>query len=60
VDPVDRGVVKGYCQYGQLALPALVRSGRVVGCQFHPEKSGPLGLSILGNFLQMAITIKTF
>jgi len=54
VDPVDRGVVKGYCQYGQLALPALVRSGRVVGCQFHPEKSGPLGLGILGNFLRMA------
>ena len=38
--------------YGQ-RLPALVRNdaGNVYGAQFHPEKSGPVGLGILKSFL---------
>ena len=28
--------------------------GRVLGCQFHPERSGPTGLKILANFLALA------
>ncbi|MDR3225364.1 MAG: imidazole glycerol phosphate synthase subunit HisH [Clostridiales Family XIII bacterium] len=38
--------------YGQL-IPALVRGGaqgNVYGAQFHPEKSGSVGLAILKNF----------
>lgn len=27
--------------------------GRVLGCQFHPERSGPTGLKILANFLAL-------
>jgi len=27
--------------------------GRVLGCQFHPERSGPTGLQILANFLAL-------
>ena len=38
--------------YGQ-RIPALVRNdaGNVYGAQFHPEKSGPVGLGILESFL---------
>ena len=38
--------------YGQ-RIPALVRNdaGNVYGAQFHPEKSGPVGLRILESFL---------
>jgi glutamine amidotransferase len=39
-------------EYGQL-IPALVRGGEkgnVYGAQFHPEKSGKVGLGILKNF----------
>lgn len=37
-----------------LAVPAIVRRKHVVGCQFHPEKSGPVGLAILRNFFTAA------
>ena len=39
-------------EYGQL-IPALVRDGDLYGAQFHPEKSGDVGLSILKNFLEI-------
>ena len=39
------------CTYGGHRLAAIVREGSVSGCQFHPEKSGEVGLKILLNFL---------
>jgi len=39
-------------EYGQL-IPALVRDGDLYGAQFHPEKSGDVGLSILKDFLEI-------
>ena len=36
-------------EYGE-TLPAIVGTDRVMGTQFHPEKSGAVGLHILGNF----------
>ena len=37
-----------------VAVPAVVRRRHVVGCQFHPEKSGPVGLKMLQNFFAEA------
>ena len=34
-------------------LTAAVGKGNVCGCQFHPEKSGEVGLSILRAFCEM-------
>ena len=34
-------------------LTAAVGKDNVVGCQFHPEKSGPVGLKILKSFCNM-------
>ncbi len=31
-------------------VTAMVARGHVFGCQFHPEKSGPVGMQILKNF----------
>ena len=38
------------CEYGG-RVAAAVEAGRVWGTQFHPEKSGDVGLGILGNFV---------
>ena len=39
------------CEYGA-PLTAAVQKGNVCGCQFHPEKSGEVGLSILRAFCE--------
>lgn len=39
------------CLYGGIAISASVQHGQVLGCQFHPEKSGEVGLRVLANFL---------
>ena len=39
-------------QYGE-RIPALVWRGNVYGAQFHPEKSGEVGLKILRNFARL-------
>lgn len=40
-------------QYGGHTISAMVNKGNLYGAQFHPEKSGPLGLKILENFIQL-------
>lgn len=36
-----------------IPITAAVCNGNVIGCQFHPEKSGDVGLKILKNFCSM-------
>jgi len=38
------------CNYGGLDLCAVIKHENIYGCQFHPEKSGTVGLSILDYF----------
>lgn len=44
--------VTATAEYGA-ELTAAVSSGNVYGCQFHPEKSGKVGLSILKAFAEL-------
>ena len=48
----DEAIVAASTEYG-CHIHASVESGNVFGCQFHPEKSSTVGLSILKNFLSV-------
>jgi glutamine amidotransferase len=39
--------------YGDQPIPAVIARGNVLGCQFHPEKSGEAGLTVLRSFLAL-------
>ena len=45
----DAQIVRATAEYG-VSIHASVEQGNVFACQFHPEKSGEVGLSILSNF----------
>jgi imidazole glycerol-phosphate synthase subunit HisH len=42
------------CLYGGIRISAVIRHGHVFGCQFHPEKSGAVGLRVLRAFVESA------
>ena len=48
----DEQIVKATTQYST-TIHASVEQGNVFACQFHPEKSGTVGLSILKNFAEL-------
>ena len=45
----EKQYISLYSEYGE-CIPGLVFRGSVYGTQFHPEKSGEIGLKILRNF----------
>lgn len=49
--PTDVTHVVARTAYGGVDFPCLVREGSVVGTQFHPEKSGPVGARLLANWV---------
>lgn len=48
----DADIVSASTEYG-VTIHAAVEQGNVSACQFHPEKSGAVGLAILKNFAAM-------
>lgn len=51
--PVDPSLVAATCEYGT-TLNAAFRQENVFATQFHPEKSGAVGLALLDNFVKAA------
>jgi imidazole glycerol-phosphate synthase subunit HisH len=51
--PDDPAVVAATCEYGG-TLNAAFRCNNVFATQFHPEKSGRVGLALLANFVREA------
>jgi len=48
----DASVVSATTEYG-VSIHASVEKDNVFACQFHPEKSGEVGLTILKNFVEL-------
>lgn len=55
--PIDEAAVVATCEYGA-DLTAAVRLDNVFAAQFHPEKSGPVGLQLLANFVAVCTTAR--
>ncbi len=49
----DEKYISGVATYGE-KITGVVENGNVFGTQFHPEKSGEVGLKMLTNFWNMA------
>ena len=50
--PSDENDLAAVTDYGT-RVPAMVARGNLFGCQFHPEKSGEVGLQMLRNFAKL-------
>ena len=50
--PEDRSLITATTEYGE-TLTAAVASGNIYATQFHPEKSGDVGLQVLKNFVNI-------
>lgn len=50
--PIEPSVRLADCMYGGHRVAAVLRRENITGCQFHPEKSGPVGLDMLKNFIK--------
>jgi glutamine amidotransferase len=48
----ENGATAARCTYG-VPYTAVLEDRNVFGVQFHPEKSGPMGLRIVRNFLEL-------
>ena len=53
--PQQHSATLAECDYLGVRLCSVVRNGLAYGCQFHPEKSGSVGLRILGNFVNKVV-----
>ena len=50
IEPDDPADVLAVTRYGEI-FPSIVRHGQVWGTQFHPEKSGPAGLTLIAGWV---------
>ncbi|MFA5948201.1 MAG: imidazole glycerol phosphate synthase subunit HisH [Candidatus Gracilibacteria bacterium] len=52
VDPVNKSQVIGTTDYG-INFASVIKKQNFYGVQFHPEKSGEIGLELLNNFCKL-------
>jgi glutamine amidotransferase len=57
VEPEDKSLVAGETEYG-ISICSVIARGNLIATQFHPEKSGEVGLKIYDNFIKIALGAK--
>ena len=50
--PNDESFIASNVEYGPINLTAIIENENLIACQFHPEKSGNVGQSLLYRWLQ--------
>ena len=50
--PNDESFVSASVEYGHINLTAIIEKENLIACQFHPEKSGNIGQSLLSRWLK--------
>ena len=53
VNPSEKIDIVATYSFGGYEIPAIVSKDYIIGCQFHPEKSGKRGLELISNFLKL-------
>jgi imidazole glycerol-phosphate synthase subunit HisH len=53
LEPESKDNILALSTYGGHKFCSAVRKGNIYGCQFHPEKSGQVGLKIIENFINL-------
>tara|TARA_B100001063_G_C16684226_1_gene513473 strand:- start:236 stop:871 length:636 start_codon:yes stop_codon:yes gene_type:complete len=54
--PRDQSYILSLTEYSKYNFCSSVKKDNIYGCQFHPEKSGILGLKIINNFIRICKT----
>jgi glutamine amidotransferase len=54
VKPEDKKLIAGETEYG-VPFPSVIAKNNLIATQFHPEKSGELGLKIYDNFIKLVV-----
>ena len=54
----EKNCILASYKFGGHLIPSIVAKDNIIGCQFHPEKSGPSGLNIIRNFISIWIFLK--
>lgn len=55
IEPEKKSGILAQTTYGGFQFCSAVGRGNIYGCQFHPEKSGEVGLSIIKNFINLCL-----
>jgi glutamine amidotransferase len=56
-EPEDKSLVAGATEYG-IRICSVIARGNLIATQFHPEKSGEIGLKLYDNFIKLALAAK--
>lgn len=57
--PEFRANILASTTYGGYTYCSAMKKGNIYGCQFHPEKSGKVGLGLIDNFINLAKSNKS-
>jgi len=55
--PDDKALIAGETEYG-ITICSVIARGNLAATQFHPEKSGEVGLKVYDNFIKVALAAK--